>query len=201
MEQPLEYCALRYLLVWEQKERSLHAGMKASPSTEDLHKSLRHFRISRNFKGVEKKQNANRILHAVSRVTHNKDSSAPKNVVALAAMFAKDFGQTNLSAASKLLWLTYRRPYVIYDARTVSALHKLGCKFNKRDYIEYFAVWQEKYNEHRSSVKEAAQRLANLQPFFASWHTTSISLSALARRPWFLERVFDLYLWELGGDI
>jgi hypothetical protein len=62
-----------------------------------------------------------------------------------------------------------------------------------------FAAWKTLYAQHESDVVRAAQRLPKLQPFFGSWGETRESLASIAKRRWFLERVFDIYLWELGG--
>jgi hypothetical protein len=35
---------------------------------------------------------------------------------------------------------------------------------------------------------------------FVPHQQTEAELTALAAREWFLERVFDIYLWELGAE-
>ncbi len=114
MKHLFEYCALRYLLLWEEKERDLHTGMtKKTPSSQDLRKSLQHFRVARSFKGVGDNANSTLILNALNRVGHTRKSSPWENVMALADQFRSDFDHYNVSAASKLLWLTFRSPYII----------------------------------------------------------------------------------------
>jgi hypothetical protein len=49
-------------------------------------------------------------------------------------------------------------------------------------------------------VKRASELLREIQPFLAAWHKSKESIGELTREVWFLERVFDIYLWELGGD-
>jgi len=200
MKHSFEYCALRYLLLWETEERELHALMTKDPSVEALRKSLQHFRVARSFKGVAEEQNATTILNALHIVTQRGISSPCESVMALAAQFQTRFGKFNVSAASKLLWLTFRSPYVIYDARALAALRSLGCEFEDKDYPKYYEAWRSRYDEHQLEIENAAERLTCLQPFFGAWHDSEDSLRSTTGQPWFLERVFDNYLWELGDS-
>jgi hypothetical protein len=198
MKHSFEYCALRYLLLWETKERELHAFMTNDPSALGLRKSLQHFRVARSFKGVAEEQNATLILNALRIATQRGISSPCESVMALADQFQTHFGKFNVSAASKLLWLTFRSPYIIYDARAVAALRSLGCEFDNKDYPKYYEAWHSKYDEHKFEIEQAAEHLTKLQPFFGAWHDSEDSLRTTASQPWFRERVFDNYLWELG---
>jgi hypothetical protein len=198
MKHSFEYCSLRYLLLWETEERELHAAMTDRPSPLALRASMQHFRIARSFKGVAEERNARLILNALDRVGNNGTSSPCDNVMALATEFQNLFGKFNVSAASKLLWLTFRSPYIIYDARAVAALRSLGCKFENKDYPKYYAAWHSRYDQHKVEIERAAERLTTLQPFFTTWHDSEESLRAVTRQLWFHERVFDNYLWEMG---
>lgn len=200
MKHSFEYCALRYLLVWETDERELHAAMTNRPSPLALRASMQHFRIARSFKGVAEEQNANLILNALDRVVRNRTSSPRDNVMALATEFQNHFGKFNVSAASKLLWLTFRSPYIIYDARAVAALRSLGCEFDNKDYPKYYEAWHSRYDQHKVEIERAAERLTTVQPFFTTWHDSEDSLRTVTCQPWFRERVFDNYLWELGDS-
>ena len=198
MKHSFEYCALRYLLLWETEERELHAAMTVRPSPSALRASMQHFRIARSFKGVAEERNARQILNALDRVGNNGTSPPCDNVMALATEFQNLFGKFNVSAASKLLWLTFRSPYIIYDARAVAALRSLGCEFENKDYPKYCAAWHSRYDQHKVEIERAAERLTTLQPFFTTWHDSEESLRAVTRQLWFHERVFDNYLWEMG---
>lgn len=138
------------------------------------------------------------ILNAVRRFSKYGTSSPVENVTSLAAQFHNDFNKNNLSAASKLLWLTFRSPYIICDRRAVAGLKVLKPTFKNKDYADYFGIWKMTYAEHETDLISAAQQLPKLQPFFGSWGETQESLALVAKQRWFLERVFDIYLWELG---
>lgn len=193
-----EYCALRYLLLWEQKEREISQKMREKvPQREALRTALHYFRVARNFPGLAKDDCADRVLKAVTEVGAS-DCESSEKVDQLVCRFNKDFGGKNLSAATKLLWLRFRRPFVIYDARTVAAL---SCQhdFNKSKYAEYEAAWRDSYKVHRHEIDHAVQCLPSLHPFFTQWHLTPNSMDRLIKHQWFRERVFDIYLWERGG--
>jgi hypothetical protein len=198
MNQPFPYCALRYLLLWEKSEKALHASMKTEPDTESLRKSMHYFRVSRTFREIDTEAKASFVLAALVNATGGTSPDPIKVVEQLTDQFVLEFEQRNLSAATKLLWLRHRRPFLIYDARAVSALKGMDYKFNPRSYSEYSEVWLSAYKKHRGSVLDAVALLPTLQPFVSAWHVTPESIDRLVQKPWFCERVFDIYLWERG---
>ena len=128
-------------------------------------------------------------------------SIPPENAVkCLVSLFSKEFKQANLSAATKLLWFRHRRPFVILDTQAISGLRKLGHKFNPRSYEDYEAEWRKAFNQRKDEICAAVGHLSILQPFLSHWHKSPESIEALAKELWFQERVFDLYLWELGAS-
>jgi hypothetical protein len=199
LKPPFEYCAMRFLIQWERKERRLHAGMKGRNRSNDaVRESLRYFQVARNFKELHENDNLDLIRLAVSRVARRRISSSEK-VETLANIFKQNFHKFNLAAASKLLWLVYRRPYVVYDSRVVVALQALRYQFDTRCYSEYCKAWRTEYDKKEAAIKRAAKRMPQIRAFFPPVHASHRKLHALARQPWFLERVFDIYLWEIGG--
>ncbi len=189
---------MRYLLLWETREREAHNLMRDGPTLADLRNSLKLFNVSRTFPGIQDAQKLALVLNALQRITRNGASSPVENVTSLARKFHDDFGNNNVSAASKLLWLTFRSPYIISDRRAVDGLKRLLPHFKNKGYADYFAAWTTAYAEHSSDLVRAARQLPKLQPFFGSWGETRDSLASIANERWFLERVFDIYLWELG---
>lgn len=200
MEMPFEFCALRFLLQWEQREKKLHALMKDNPSRDDIRKSLRYFQVARNFKELKSDNKVDYILNAIHNVSRKQSLSPEAKVTELAKQFKSEFQTFNLSAASKLLWLRYKSPFIVYDSRAVKALKRLGCHFDERNYSKYCDQWKTQYEKHKSEVKTATARLVEIRSFFPVWHQSEGVLVLLISKPWFLERVFDVYLWEKGGE-
>jgi len=200
MEIPFEFCALRAFLQWERKEKGFHTRMKRNTSLEDIRAALKYFQVARNFRGLQQDSSAQWILDSLASVDSDGNLSKTEKVVELATRFKRKFGQFNLSAASKLLWLKHIREYIILDSRAIAALHKLGHRFGKRNYVEYCRAWRYEYVCHAKNIRTASAKLVKMRDFFPAWHTDSKAMSKLLSQPWFRERVFDIYLWEVGGD-
>lgn len=195
---PYEYCALRFLIQWERNEKALHNAMHNARSIDAIRKSLKHFQVARNFKGLKEDDQAAVILQAINSVEAEQDSAFHEKVERLAQKFHRSFDRFNLSAASKLLWLSKRSPYVIFDSRAANALKELGHRFDKRSYSEYCKVWRQEYKARYSEVKAASLRLTEMRAFLPAWHVDEKEMSKTITKSWFSERVFDIYLWETG---
>jgi hypothetical protein len=137
---PYEYCAFRFLELWERDEKSLHSDMQGTPSGDQIRSVLRHYRVARNFKGLSDEV-AEQISEDLLEVSDG-DGSYSDKVVSLAERFEENYGQFNLSAASKLLWLRNKRPYLIYDKRAATAIRLLGSEIEIGNYKSYCEAWE-----------------------------------------------------------
>lgn len=200
MDAPIEFCALKYLYQWQSTERDLYRQIKNDPTQEDLRKALSYFRVARNFPGLNAENNSTPALSALFRIRARQNLSAIEKVIALADDFECEYKSFNLSAASKLLWLSSRRPFLILDSRAVTALTKrFGQRFDARNYAEYYGSWRTEYSKHESKICEAVERLPKVRNLMPDWPLSDKQLLDLVTNPWFKERVFDTYLWEIGG--
>lgn len=200
MEFPFEFCAQRFLLQWQRKERELHSWIKGEPTVDQLRTALRYFKVARNFKGLKTPERAETILHSLLSV-RARDLPPEEKVVALADKFKEADFQFNLSAASKLLWLSSRRPFIIYDSRAVAALKKHhSYSPGKKDYAEFCRAWRAAYEQYKDEIVKAVIQLPQVRASMPAWRMSDETLLRMVRRPWFTERVFDIYLWELGSD-
>jgi len=197
MNPPYEFCAHKFLDLWRTEE-PLHKAMSGTPPARQVRDALKHFRVARTFKGLSDEV-AEKISQDLVEVSDSEGIYSDK-VTSLARRFKKNFGQLNLSAASKLLWLRKRRPYLIYDARAVTALGRLENKFNKADYSSYCDVWKREYEKRAGEISAATHGLVALpKKYTAAFALTDDQLSKLVHSRWFIERVFDIYLWEMGS--
>jgi hypothetical protein len=196
---PYEYCAYRFLEMWERDEKPLHRAMLGTPSAGQIRDALKHYRVARTFKGLsEDSRIAEKISENLLEVSDGCKGNHSDKVTSLAKRFKETFGQFNLSAASKLLWLRNRSPYLIYDARTVNALRCLGNRFD--NYISYCEAWEREYKKRSSEISLAAHGIVNLpRKYTAAFSLTDDQLTGLVQSKWFIERVFDIYLWEIGS--
>jgi hypothetical protein len=193
---PYEFCAHKFLDLWRVEE-ALHEAMLGTPSANQIRRALKHFRVARTFKGLSDAV-AEQISKDLVKVSNGREGTYSDKVTLLAQRFKNRFGQFNLSAASKLLWLRNRSPYLIYDARAVNALRCLG---NERfdNYTSYCEAWQKEYEERSDQISAASHGLLNLpRKYTAAFLLTDGQLTKLVHAKWFRERVFDIYLWEIG---
>jgi hypothetical protein len=198
MNIPYEYCAYRYLELWERAEKPLYRALSGVHSAAQIRDALKYYNVARNFKGLKEDSVAENISKKLLEIDGYKGSYSDK-VEKLAESFKVSCGQYNLSAASKLLWLRNRSPYLIYDSRAVTALNRLGNKLKNADYISYCEVWLREYKKRNDEISLAAHKLVNLpRKYTAAFSLTDNDLIEIVHSKWFVERVFDIYLWEIG---
>ncbi|HEY0378438.1 MAG TPA: hypothetical protein VGC87_16095 [Pyrinomonadaceae bacterium] len=199
MDIPYEYCAYRYLELWEKAEKPLHSAMSGMHSAVQIRNALSYYKVARNFKGLKEDNVAENISKKLLEVDGSRGSYS-ENVEKLADSFKVSCGQYNLSAASKLLWLRYRSPYLVYDKRAVTALNRLSNKLKNADYTSYCEAWLKEYEKRSGEISSAAHGLVNLpRKYTAAFTLTDNDLIKIVHSKWFIERVFDIYLWEIGA--
>ena len=200
MKQSFEYFALRALMLWDIDESKLHEGIKNNPTPEIIRQSLRHFGVARSFEGIASDATALQfIANALRDITQRGNltaNEAQEKVVLLTKQLKTRFKRSSVSAASKLLWLKHRTPFIIYDSRAIRALQFA----RKPDYADYCVEWRRKYQDLHAAIADAAGRLSEIGGFVSSWRKSSDDLAILIGEDWFHERIFDVCLWETGGD-
>lgn len=105
-----------------------------------------------------------------------------------------------LSAATKFLWFAGRHNVRILDKRAVVALTQLeGSSGLSSDYERYAAAWDRQFAMHLPEI----QRVMKDLPGQLNWtcippHHHNDAKVAF-QQPWFLDRIFDKYLWTRGA--
>ncbi len=197
-----EYCALKYMLQWYAKERPLYKSMSGNEIPfKAISNTLYYFQVARSFKGLGKEESKQKkIRKLVLKHSNNLSTQidAKRNVQSLANDIKKVFEKKNISAASKLLWIRRRSPVILFDRRTSKALKMLYPDFKGNHYEEFYKQWRISYEEHKNSVKEATKKLERVINIITPHHIPKEKAIKEVRGGWFQERVFDIYLWELG---
>lgn len=187
-------------MLWDREESELHERMGHNPTPDVIHKSLKHFGVGRSFAGIASDPSAlPYIADALRDITQHGNltaNEAQEKVTLLTKQFKTKFKRSNLSAASKLLWLKHLTPFIIYDSRATLALGFA----KKPTYAVYCAEWRLNYESSRSAIAAASSRLCEIRGFLSSWLRSPDALSTITREDWFHERTFDVYLWETGSD-
>lgn len=208
-----EYCVIQSLLLWVNKERFLHRELaREAPDDEAIRSALRYFKVARNFKGIDQRSTRLRVRGKLVEASKQSNITPWQRVDDL----AKKLGKRKVtSAASKLLWLRHRWPYVIYDNYAA-----VGLAFFRRlrdsrghsptslngyrmKYEDYYKDWRREYRDHhRIAIESACQQLISLGTerfiVFMPLDVTRQQLDKWLSRQWFYERVFDHILWEIG---
>lgn len=199
---PFEFCAMRFLELWLRTEEPIHRGMidpQLASMPDNLTKMLSHYSVQRNFPELEN-GNKNRTITLLLLEVVEKALPPVEAVQELTAALQNVFSKRNLSAASKLLWMRFRYPFVIVDRQAVNALQKgLNRSFDKSNYGEFFAVWNEEYAKRADAIQNASVGLVALpKKYTAAFALDDAKLKDLVSQRWFQARVFDIYLWEIG---
>jgi hypothetical protein len=192
-----ELCGAHFLLQWKRKEERFHTLLRSDPSVDVVRSALSFFIIARNFSGIKKdKAVAQHILNMLLETDGANIMSMEEKVTTLASKFKERFGKNNISAASKLLWLKNRAPYIIYDSRAERTLKAMGAKFKSRDYHKYCAAWREAFEENKPNILKAVRRLRHIKKILPDWKQSTEETMSMVQSQWFLERVFDIYLYQ-----
>jgi hypothetical protein len=201
-EIPFEYCAMRFLRQWEQSEKELFDAVSNNPTGDSISDALKYFKVSRNFKDISKNPSLKiSIKDDLISVLNDKSESGTVNKVnALTKKTQSLVKKANLSASTKLFWLSCRAPYIIYDSRAVRTLtKKAGHKGIANNYGKYVKAWRTEYDELSDQIEEAIEDLPNARLYMPKTKFTDRQLRSFSKKEWFKERVFDVFLWELGS--
>ncbi len=117
------------------------------------------------------------------------------SVLDVSRQLSTKYGNNNVFAATtKLLWLKFRHPIIIYDER---AADSLGVKLTTK----YYDQWQARFEYHRPSVTDACEGLLGaLQYVYDPSIATKTYVQELAAENWFQHRVFGSYLTFMGRN-
>jgi len=72
----------------------------------------------------------------------------------------------------------------------------MGAKFKSRDYDKYYSAWKHAYENHKPAIIKAVRGLHNIKKILPDWDQGVEETKALVHDEWFLERVFDIYLYQ-----
>ncbi len=197
-----EYYAFRFLNQWYEDELELHSAISTKPDDATVGKALAFFQVSRNFPGLKKRGKLAFVTHSLQRVRDSHPSPPPSPIEAvnkLAETLKEEFARFNVSAASKLLWLSYRRPFIISDSRATKALKReFHHKRADASYEEYVNAWRKEFAKHKKPIRKAVDALRAARPFVRNCSTWDADLPGMVHKRWFVERVFDVLLWDIG---
>lgn len=197
------YFAIKYLNDWVEWDKPFINKLKSKVSSEQilgLHDAAKYYKITRNFKKISENrfEGVNNTLKNVrgSITVNNVD----KKVLNLSNSLKSIYGKNVISAASKLLWLKYKSPVVIYDQRAFNWLKQKGHKISIGDYATFRDAWLTEYEKERKNIKLACTKLSSVKEYSLAYSYTKKEVSEISSKNWFSERVFDKYAWFNAND-
>ena len=205
MHPNMEYCALHYLHQWITDERSLREALTNGDSAQVLHAlsvAVKFFQVARN---LPRKYDVDRgqkryepLLHEFQKLpsAHDFEYDYVDQVDQFQKHIGAQYGGRSLiSLSSKLLWLRYRDPFIIYDSRVRKALGVASA-----DYGEFASKWLKCFEAHRSRIVSVCNTLPSILRYLAAQSADmEEEVGTVISKPWFHRRVLDIYLWHEGG--
>ena len=194
------YFALMYLNDWYWWDKPFSeriGGPDKDDSREAFHEAAKYYKVTRNFSGLENEKRlaaAEALVLGVAGPISNKNACA--TVQSLAASFQEKYGKNAISAASKFLWLRFKSPVIIFDSRAIAWLRANSYKIPHRaGYDIYREKWLLAFSEHEQKIRKACEGLVQVKRYSMAAEETDKDIEALVSQRWFMERVFDKYLW------
>lgn len=206
MKTNLEYCSLHYLRQWLDNERHLHTALNSDDVgiiERGISDAVRFFMVARNLprkfdveKGLTRYEP---LLYAFLSI--RKTDVTEANYIEVIDHFKSAIsevygGKSLISLSSKLLWLRYQDPFIIYDSRVRSTL-----KVPSGNYSLYAKEWLESFSKDRSEIATICGNLPVISRYieFEFDEADVRETKEISDRQWFHKRVFDIYLWHLAG--
>ena len=89
----------------------------------------------------------------------------------------------------------HRDPFIIFDSRVRNALGVASSS-----YPQFVERWLSGFEVHKSEIAYASDRLPHTAAHLdAEAEDVGPEAAAVSAELWFHRRVFDIYLWHLGG--
>lgn len=198
--------ALYYLNDWCRYDSRFVDGLLPSRARGDrlrcLSNALNYYRVARTLPEIDEPLRLGTALAALDTMTGPITEDVVDSIVCnLASVFQSVHGRYAISAASKLLWIRFRSPVVIYDSQAVACLNKTApTKLRGGRYKLYREEWLRQFAECEESIRAACAELCRVKDFSFARTMAKDELMELVSDRWFHERVFDKYLWSNGGN-
>ena len=197
--------AFSYLNDWCRYDSRFVDGLSPSKGQVDrlrcISEAVIYYGVARTLREIDEPNRLGTALTALDRVTGPIAVDAVDSIVCgLAEAFQSAYGRYAISAASKLLWIRYRSPVVIYDSQAIACLNKtVSGNLREGEYKPYRQEWLRQFAEREESIRSACAELCRVKDFSLAHAMSDAELMELVSSRWFQERVFDKYLWSGGG--
>lgn len=203
MSVEFEFCSLHYLNQWLRVERFFCEGMLSpdrATRLQALFSAAKHFKVARNLpvlheKGKERYASVLDLLDKTDPREISKRSYVER-LEELRNAISRDYGGRGvLSFVSKIMWVKYKSPIIIYDKQARQALES-----ESGNYAEYCELWLAHYAAQEDAITKACAKLPKMRKYCIDPISADESfIENVASTDWFRHRVFDIFLWHLGA--
>jgi hypothetical protein len=151
------------------------------------------YRVIRNF-AVGKCDESVRLLSALQALrglSPPSETSLVECVESFATKLQEKYGKRVISAASKILWMRFRSPVIIYDSLASECLAGKAGLARDPSYEDFCFAWRRAFEAEAPLIKEACKDLVQIKKFTLVSELGDSVLQDIVNKPWFMERVFD----------
>jgi hypothetical protein len=167
-----------------------------------VQKAAGYFRIARTMRrAYDLERGLERLAPALETLEHPRFRRvSADNLLSIIARLRTQLGEAYgnrdlLSAATKLLWLIHPEHVLIFDSQARIAL---GTPIG--DYGAFVGSWRFAFQKDEPAIGSACAELVGMHQHLLCAPTVSPrQLKDLSNESWFKMRVFDIYLWHVGG--
>ena len=196
-----KYSALRYLDQWLSRDKYFCSEFRAAARPTRLialRRAAAFYGVSRNLpKEFDSAERLGPLLSILDSVNRDDFEGGRESTAVLEARrrIAERYGDRGvLSLTTKMLWLKFRTPLVIYDSQARNAL---GTKAG--DLEGYVHIWRKTFEAKHPEISDACESLVTVRDYCLDpGVATAGYIKELAEQRWFQERVLDNYLWNRG---
>jgi len=160
------------------------------------------YRVARNLpcefdvkKGLARYEPVLEILDTVSKEQFKEDPV--KKILEIEREISGKYGNRSvLSLTTKFLWLKIKQPVLIYDSQA-----RIALRSENGDLDGYYKEWLEGFEKHKTQIENACSQLLKHHLYAVDQEVgTREYINEVSSKPWFHERVFDIYLWNKGNN-
>ena len=190
----IDYCALKYLNNYLEFEKDILNDYKLNNEeweTDNFKKFATYFKVARNLKELSDDNPRYVIICEIINnfiITENNI----ENVKNLVEKVQVNYNKELVSLCSKALWFK-NKSSKIYDSQAKKGLENI-CGNKIKNYNEYYNCWVKNYTLNRDKIVNSVNKLAKMKNYTLNGYFECNIL----KNEWFYERVFDIYLREIG---
>jgi hypothetical protein len=203
------YAAYTYLNEYLRADKpcidALESGASPKVICEALSKVAKIYNINRTLWVNKEELRLDGARDLLMQVRKPKGDQSAANVV---DQLARDLGATYprhtkkgpkevqyapelLSAASKFLWMRFKKPIVIYDRYAWQWIKRAHRLHHSGSYIDYVGSWRVSFRDSERAISKACHGLVPFMSYTLAAAMSKKELKELVRQDWFRERVFD----------